>query len=240
VIRRRPLAVYRVIDEEELLSGELLPADGVELSPEWAARLSPAPRIVRLRNVRRLAPRMVALAVAIAALGLVAARWALPVARMPIPPHASAPLLRRARPAHAAVAVATAPPRAPATDRIGSGDGLRSSGRSRASAAARPEVRLRAAARSRRLRRAGLAGAGRSRAGRRDLGHPPFRRAGRLAAAPAQPAAAAPRQPAVAGPAAGPQATLAAPSAPAPRSSAPAPRSIARGASPAGEFGFER
>lgn len=76
MIRRRPLAVYRVIDEDELLGGELLPADGVELSPEWAARLAPSARIARLSALRRLAPLAAVLALAIAALVLVAARWA--------------------------------------------------------------------------------------------------------------------------------------------------------------------
>lgn len=225
MIRRRPVAVYRVIDEEELLSGELLPADGVELSPEWAARLSPGPRFASLRDLRRLAPLAVALAVTVAALGLVAARWALPAAaRTSTASQTSRRRVAPARTARPEVLRAARAGRRPAIDRRRSGARVRPKAPPRATRAARPRVAPGSRSILRSLPRTDAA---RPRRPRRDRARMPVSRARRLAATPVQ-------APAVV-PAAQPTAPMLTPSAP-----ARTPVTNTPSASPATEFGFER
>jgi len=232
VIRRRAIAVYRVIDEEELLSGPLLPADGVDLPPDWAARLAPPSRAAWLPSARRLVPLTAAVALASAALALIAASWAPRAAtgRAPVAPHASTPTRQteraaraagEGRAAHAAREVRIGQPirsGAAAVTRLPASD------RPSAIAAARHRV---ARAVERGLAQSPTGSAGRrSRANRRGRRSARLRRARRLAAVPGAP------------PPAGSSPARAVPASAVVYVTAHA--ASAPSASPATEFGFER
>jgi hypothetical protein len=104
-MRRQPVAVYRVIDEEELLGGEGVGAlDGeYELAPplEFGAREQPVPRRQRLGGWGSTGLALAAL-VGVAGLLLTVSSHVRPAVAVP----AAAPPLRPTQPVRRAIAVA--------------------------------------------------------------------------------------------------------------------------------------